>query len=592
MALLITMDTLDFGVNGLEIIGEECPLTSSNRPTNYNETPLSPNEADEPLLKFGSLNFLNTRQGSLHFLNTTRHLLNPLIKLSKSLNNLNHSSELILNEQFIDIELHNFVLRLQSMSSEKIRDTLITLSDGDFNLSSGALDSNNTLLHGVCSVPMGHRILVEVLRLDVMKLGINTNAENNQLELPIHIAIKHDHAYCVELLLNHDNSLLHVIYKDGFGIIHKASQHLSIASIQVIVKFDPTSVNTSPNHVAFKDASVIHIAIGSYCLKQSKKAQINQDKETEIINNDRKAICKISSFFLERCSRNMMVRNGRSVIHQMIEIEDIEGLKIVFRRFQKERNFIHDFVNSPDHETGRSALMTVIDKQCIDIAMLLLENGADPNARTEAMLDNRGQLVSERAVQLNLRPKDVAPLLSLLIKHGAEIIPALEAVIDVADITLARAIFDEIPDPKMYINHQHSTSGETILYSCLASRDLELSSGLVDTENQETENIFYLLEKGANVMKSKRLITYDNDGIDNSIYASDNKVENKLPIHRAVEIESAKKHCNTNYWGKNRARNYIDALKLYGIRKMFDQIDTHSCKLSSGRTCGLKCGLK
>ena len=562
------MDTPDFSTSDmLPINGNSDAMVPNQYPLNGQEEELSENEADGPSLKFVG-----------NVLNNTLHKLNPLRHISTSSNNSIPSLDLTLNEQFTDDEVYNLVLRLQNLSSETIYKTLITLADDGFDLNSGAVDTNNTLLHTACSAPMGHKILIEMLKPEIVRLGINVNSENIHLELPIHLAIKYDHATCVQLLLDHDKSLLYVIDQDGFGIVHKASKYLAFGSIQVIVSYDPNSINTYPRNDAFKDASVIHIAIGSYRLKRSQEAQSNQDNAASKQNvsiifdiKDTEKIYNITSFFLERCSPNIMVRNGRSLIHQMIEIEDIQGLKIVFRKFQKERKFIHDFVNRPHHDTGRSALMTTIEKSYIDIAMLLLENGADPNARIETRLDNRGQTVSERAIQLSSDPKEVAELLGLLIKHGADVLPALEAVIDVADMTLARAVFDELPDPEKYINHEDSTSGETILYSCLASFRLG------DTEKQEIENIVYLLEKGANVMITKQLLTPHNSDDTDSERSGSLSIDHysevdRLPIHIAVKIETDKKLYHANYWGKNRARNYISALKAFGLQQIFKDI--------------------
>ena len=481
------MESTNFGMDSLNgVNGHETKMRE--------EANLSETEADAP-----SLNFLNTALGKLN------RLRNP----SGASNNSNNPPlDFTLNEEFTDRELYDLAFRLQNVSSERIHDALLNISDGGFDLNSFARDTKNTLLHAACSVPNGHKILIEMLKPDIMAIGINTNPENIDLELPIHVALKYDHALSVETLLIHDNLLLYVVCQDGFGLIHKAAKYLAVESIQVLVLYDPYSVNTTPKNDAFKDASVIHIAIGSYRLCQSLGDEHNDNYRSRNKISDITTIHKVTSFFLERCSQNMIVRNGRSLVHQMIEITDIDGLNIVFKRFQKERKFVNDFVNRPHHLTGRSALMTAIEKNQIDIAMLLLENYADPNAKMESVRDNRGQMVSERAIQLSSEPKYVAPLLKSLIKHGAEIEPALEAVIDVADITLARVIFDEVTDVQKYINHKDSTSGETILYSCLGSYRLG------ETEMQEVDNIIYLLEKGARIMEFKRSPISDMDDID------------------------------------------------------------------------------
>ena len=134
-----------------------------------------------------------------------------------------------------------------------------------------------------------------------------------------------------------------------------------------------------------------------------------------------------------------------------------------------------------------------IDLNYIDIATLLVRNGANPNVRITSTGDHRGYTATERAVQLCRDPHDVEPLLRELIKQGAEVLPALEAVIDTGDISLARAIFDEVSHTVKYINHQDLISGETILHSCLSSFSLQ----------NEVEDILYLIEKGANIMIPK-----------------------------------------------------------------------------------------
>ena len=93
------------------------------------------------------------------------------------------------------------------------------------------MDWNNTILHAACSVPKGHNIISELL-----KLNVKTDFKNKELELPIHIAIKYDHTECIETLINHKKFLLFVIDKNGFGLIHKASEHLALKSIELIIK--------------------------------------------------------------------------------------------------------------------------------------------------------------------------------------------------------------------------------------------------------------------------------------------------------------------------------------------------------------------
>ena len=555
------MESTNFGTENFNYVnGQDLPVVASNSRGMTEEEELSETEADAPSLKFGG-QYINT---ALEKLSRLRH------GSGASNNSSNPPLDFTLNEEFTDRELYDLALRLQNASSEKIHDALLNISDGGFDLNSSAQGSKNTLLHAACSVPNGYKILIEMFKPDIMALGIQTNPENADLELPIHVALKYDHSLSVETLITHDHLLLYVVCQDGFGLIHKAAKYLAVESIKVIVLHDPHSVNTFPRNEAFKDASVIHIAIGSYRLCQSHGDQHNDDYRSRNKISQIATIHNVTSFFLERCSQSMIVRNGRSLVHQMIEIEDIEGLNIVFRKFQKERKFVNDFVNRPHHLTGRSALMTAIEKNQIDIAMLLLENYADPNAKIETVQDNRGQMASERAIQLSYEPKEVAPLLKSLIKHGAEIIPALEAVIDVADVTLARIIFDELPDVQQYINHKDTTSGETILYSCLGSYRLG------DTEMQEIDNIIYLLEKGANVMEFKRLPTYEKDDIDShgssSLDSGFYTEMDKLPIHISVEIEMAKKNRSTNYWGKDRAKNFINAIKIFGLRNIFEQI--------------------
>ena len=89
-------------------------------------------------------------------------------------------------------------------------------------------------------------------------MDADVNIKNNELELPIHIAIKHDNSKCIEELLSHEPSLIHVTDRNGFALIHQAAYHLAVESIQLIVNLDPNCVDTFPKHKLFKDKSNIY----------------------------------------------------------------------------------------------------------------------------------------------------------------------------------------------------------------------------------------------------------------------------------------------------------------------------------------------
>ena len=167
--------------------------------------------------------------------------------------------EIQLKENFDENDLQAFLNKLQELPSAKIFQILEEMKQNDVNLNAGASDTNNNLLHAACLVPQRHDILREILRFK-----LNVKQQNDDQELPIHIAIKYDHVQCVELLLKYDKSLLYSYDKKGFGLIHKSAQHLAINSIRLLRNMDPGSINTYPKNKEFSSASVLHIAIGSY----------------------------------------------------------------------------------------------------------------------------------------------------------------------------------------------------------------------------------------------------------------------------------------------------------------------------------------
>ena len=153
------------------------------------------------------------------------------------------SMDMMLYKEFIDIELTEFTKQLQMLPSHIIGKLLKNLKENGLNLNIGSIDSNSTILHAACTLSMGHIIIKELL-----KLGADVNIKNNELELPVHIAIKHDNSNCIAELVGHESSLIHVTDKNGFGLIHKAAHHLAVESIQMIVNLDPNCVDTFPKH--------------------------------------------------------------------------------------------------------------------------------------------------------------------------------------------------------------------------------------------------------------------------------------------------------------------------------------------------------
>lgn len=462
------------------------------------------------------------------------------------------SSDLRLYKGFVDIELIDVARQLQELPSYGINKTLKQLEENGLNLNIGSVDLNNTILHAACSLSMGHNIVRELL-----KFHVDVNIKNSELELPIHTAIKHDNPKCIEELINYDRSLIYATdNKNGFALIHKASDHLAIESIQLIISLDPSCVDTFPRHSSYKSESVIHIAIKSYqgrvpsVLNQWQDDDHNHitslnsydrllDIEAGSKTNNEKLIHKVTTLFLERCSRDTLVRNKQSAIHYLIETGDTGGLKLIFEKFETDKVFLCDFVNLPHQQTGRSSLLAAIDKNMFDIALLLVDDfGAVLKVSHKIGEVSEETMALGRAIQRCPEPKDVAPLLKSLIKHEAKFEPLLEAVIDRGDITLARALFDEMSDPRLYINYAHSSSGKTVLHTCLASSTLE----------QEVDDIFYLLDKGCNVMH----------------HCSSS---NELPIHFAVQYSFENRD---NF----RVTNYFSALKRYGIKSTFEQLSS------------------
>ena len=482
--------------------------------------------------------------------------------------------EFQIKENFNENELQAFMTKIQEYSSDKLFKIFEEMKQNDVDLNTQASDTNNTFIHAACQVPHRQEILHQI-----MKFKVNTKLKNNDLELPIHIAIKYDHVRCVELLLQYDKSLLYSFDKKGFGLIHKASQHLAINSIRLLRSMDPGSINTYPKNKDFSSASVLHIAIGSYqalgqhiitdhtqttklISDQQLLRQISRVSSNKKMTLQNMIIFDINSIFLEVCSKDILApRNNSSVIHKLIDIQDIDGIKLILKRFESDSEFVPSFINAPNLTTEKSPLLKAIDLNHIDIATLLVRNGANPNSQITSTGDHRGYTATERAIQLCRDPHDVEPLLRELIKQGAEILPALEAVIDTGDISLARAIFDEVTRPHLYINHQDVISGETILHSCLSSFSLQ----------NEVEDILYLIEKGANIMTPKLEIPFAKANSLESVEMKDQRysIEKVLPIHLAIDFY-------TNDGGEKRVTSYLTALRRFGISRLFENIRTES----------------
>lgn len=218
------------------------------------------------------------------------------------------------------------------------------------------------------------------------------------------------------------------------------------------------------------------------------------------------------TFFLSKCSKATLLHPESATIHVLAESGNCSDLELLLDRFKDDPDFVRNLVQCPDSrdfcQLGSSPVYKAIDRNDIKLATMLVELGVDPNrggGSQARMAQNRGQTPGERAIQLASEPSNVADLIAALVRANAEVCPILEAVMDVGDMTLARAIFDNLDaaGTSAYINHQDSTSGESLLHSCLASYRPSCH-GLV-------EDLVYLLEKGADVTLVRTVQRFDDD---------------------------------------------------------------------------------
>ena len=109
--------------------------------------------------------------------------------------------------------------------------------------------------------------------------------------------------------------------------------------------------------------------------------------------------------FLEKCSKEILITDGSgSVLHKLIQMRNLEAIKTIYTsRFKNETEFLKRFSN---------------------------------------FVNKKKQTPIAAVVRMPNDPSKAAELFKLLLDHGAEIEPAMEAVIEVSDMNLLKIIID------------------------------------------------------------------------------------------------------------------------------------------------------
>ena len=300
----------------------------------------------------------------------------------------------------------------QSTSEEKMKDILkIENLIGNLDIPS---ENGSKLMHLAAS-DNSARVVTFLLKQEAKPSAINASGL-----LPVHCTVNSDAVEVVQVFHRHNPAILNKKIFDrnfesrldqdkGASLIHLAVWKSAVQIIDYLVQVKPDCVNELCYFDEFdaRGSSVIHLAcdwldvIGTaYYLPKTEKDESQRDYAEQ-----KKTTIKMIKLFLKTCSKDILITaESGTVLPRIISLQDVELIKTIFEdRFKDETDFLEELANK---------------------------------------LDKKGVAPVEVAVRMPNDPGKSEHILSLLLRHGAEIYPAYEAVMQVSDIKLLKILLN------------------------------------------------------------------------------------------------------------------------------------------------------
>lgn len=268
-----------------------------------------------------------------------------------------------------------------------------------------------TALHFVCKRD-GHLMLKYLLGL-----GADPNLETKKGESPLHIASKHGHYRCVEILLEHDNSLKNKQNIQGLTPLMKAVYRSDTSfkennyrkTIKALMQ-SGCNVNLSPP----SNMTPLHVVAGKWhgtaLLKSLIKAGADVNANTGTSSPLMTALCRqrvntetVIALIDSGANVNYKNRYGKSLLHVAVAKSEDICVKHLLQAGAE--------VNVLDSD-GNSPLWIAVADNNAKIATMLLEKGSDVNFTNR---DYHMSLLCKSACDKN------NTLFQLLLDHGANV---------------------------------------------------------------------------------------------------------------------------------------------------------------------------
>lgn len=297
-----------------------------------------------------------------------------------------------------------------------------------------------TALHFVCKRD-GHSVLKYLL-----SKGGNPTIETKKGEIPLHIACKYGHHKCVEILLEHDDSLKDKQNKQGLTPLMKAVYRSDTSfkennyrkTINALVQLG-CNVNLSPP----SNMTPLHVVAGKWhstaLLKKLIMAGADVNENTDLGSPLMTALCRqrvntetVIALINSGADVNYSNKYGKSLLHVAVaKSEDICVEKLLCAGAQ---------VNVLDSD-GNSPLWIAVCDNNAKIATMLLEYGGDVN-------------FTNRYYNMSLLCKSACDrnntLFKLLLDHGANVnettklgAPPLHYAVDNGDIQKVKLLLSK-----------------------------------------------------------------------------------------------------------------------------------------------------
>lgn len=417
------------------------------------------------------------------------------------------------------------------------------------------LKEQDTLLHIAIS-DADHLNKYTIVK-GLLEAGANPRLANCSGHYPIHTAISFDLPLIVELFIAQDPTFLDLIDDNtGFNLVHFAAYFYATESLKFLHKKDSNLIN---EFVSCKDSkhdgvSPAYIALTglTWSVDNTQSMKVTKNRPIEEDNRFQEAV----DFLLAVMSpRALIIPKFGCVLHHLIRIDYIKGIEDLLKRFKDDPEVIRSLISSKHGPNGPSPLFTALSRSTSDYqaASILLRYGADAK---EVWIKRKGvELTTTEAVLSQAsNMEQTVGIVDKLLENGADLQATTEAILDVSSLSFdllkvaikhAKSQGKEVSD---IINHIDKTTKNTVLHTLLESNQT----------NDITSNLGYLLDNGVCIM------LHAEKSIGNEEYL--------LPVHVATSVQSATdqspSESTVTSYGKKRLTQYIQCLKKHGIENI------------------------